>query len=193
MWLPHAHPASSPAPACRSGWVGIMAVAVKWLDLIGWEMVLGAGLGVLWGVGLATAYRWNLKRKNDRRQLVGGTWVGPGGPECGGRVGCGSGRKQKPLHGTHHAVMCCWPLGSLDSDFQSSKSACPSAPWLCCAAVHHSGRQGHAGAAAPHPYLDFVPGNREDGGEGRAWGPRVHVNMGIDTGKALFCMLLACF
>lgn len=56
-----------------------MAVAVKWLDLIGWELVVGAGLGVLWGVGLATVYRWNLKRKNDRRQLVGGAWPGVGG------------------------------------------------------------------------------------------------------------------
>lgn len=64
------HPTTGgPLPACR-GWVGVMAVAVKWLDLFGLELVVGAGLGVLWGVGLATVYRWNLKRKNERRQLV---------------------------------------------------------------------------------------------------------------------------
>lgn len=63
-----------------------MAVAVKWLDLIGWELVVGAGLGVLWGMGLATVYRWNLKRKNDRRQLVGGQ----GGGERRGRAGAGA-------------------------------------------------------------------------------------------------------
>lgn len=56
-----------------------MAVAVKWLNLFGMELVVGAGLGLLWGVGLATVYRWNRKRKADRRHLVSCRAAGRGG------------------------------------------------------------------------------------------------------------------
>lgn len=54
----------------RRGWVGLMAVGIKWLDLLGAELALGGVLGLLWGALLATFYSWNRKRKEERTQLV---------------------------------------------------------------------------------------------------------------------------
>lgn len=54
----------------RSGWVGLMAIFVKWMGLVNWELVVGGIGGVVGGTMLALAYRWNRKRKADRRHLV---------------------------------------------------------------------------------------------------------------------------
>ena len=47
-----------------------MAIAIKWLDLLNWELVVGGIGGVAWGTLLAVSYRWNRKRKADQRHLV---------------------------------------------------------------------------------------------------------------------------
>lgn len=54
---------------CRV-WVAFMAVTVKVLHLASLELVWGALLGLLWGLGLVLLYQINRKRKAERGQLV---------------------------------------------------------------------------------------------------------------------------
>lgn len=49
-----------------------MAVVVKLLNLFSRELLVGGGLGLLWGVALVAVYQLNRKRKAERGQLVGG-------------------------------------------------------------------------------------------------------------------------
>lgn len=61
-----------------SGWVGMMAVGIKWLNLVSAELFLGSALGVVWGIGLAVMYQLTKKRKAERGQLVrAGRGTGP--------------------------------------------------------------------------------------------------------------------
>lgn len=64
-------PASSIAKAAFAVWVGFMAVLIKWLHLVSYQLVWGMLAGLLWGVAMAAVYRLNRKRKEERRQLLG--------------------------------------------------------------------------------------------------------------------------
>lgn len=48
-----------------------MAVFIKLFGLVCWELLFGVACGVAFGVLLATWYRLNRQRKDERRQLVG--------------------------------------------------------------------------------------------------------------------------
>lgn len=61
---------STIAKAAVAGWVGMMAVGIKWLNLVSAELFLGSALGVVWGIGLAVMYQLTKKRKAERGQLL---------------------------------------------------------------------------------------------------------------------------
>ncbi|KAL4853134.1 Synaptotagmin-5 [Chlorella vulgaris] len=61
---------STIAKAAAGVWVAFMAVTVKVLHLMSLELVWGALLGLLWGLGLVLLYQLNRKRKAERGQLL---------------------------------------------------------------------------------------------------------------------------
>ncbi|KAL4424271.1 hypothetical protein ABPG75_001572 [Micractinium tetrahymenae] len=64
-------PGSAIFKAAFAGWVGLVALFIKLLKLVSWELVFGGACGVGFGVLLAAWYRLNRQRKDERRQLLG--------------------------------------------------------------------------------------------------------------------------
>lgn len=54
-----------------------MAIFISLFRLVSWELLFGAACGVAFGVVLATWYRINRQRKDERRQLVRCLCCGP--------------------------------------------------------------------------------------------------------------------